>query len=187
MSDPEQLAIWKTVQILLNKVIYADSYSCRRDSQEGRDLRSLLTATGEKESEGEQSRLSYPQVGEGAGGEVMNTVEEARPHEPPDVESLLRKAQKPSADAMRLHPFYRGKIETVPKGCIRSIDDFAIWYTPGVAAPCRAIEKNPDLVYEYTSKWNTVAVISDGTRVLGSRRHWPQGRPAGHGGQGPAL
>ena len=97
----------------------------------------------------------------------MNTVKEARSHEPPDVESLLRKAQKPSADAMRLHPFYRGKIETVPKGCIRSIDDFAIWYTPGVAAPCRAIEKNPDLVYEYTSKWNTVAVISDGTRVLG--------------------
>ncbi len=97
----------------------------------------------------------------------MITVKEARAHEPPDVESLLRRAQKPSADAMRLHAFYRGKIETVPKGCIRSIDDFAIWYTPGVAAPCRAIEKNPDLVYEYTSKWNTVAVISDGTRVLG--------------------
>ena len=97
----------------------------------------------------------------------MNTVKEARSHEPPDVASLLRKAQKPSVDAMRLHSYYRGKIETVPKGCIRSIDDFAIWYTPGVAAPCRAIEKDPDLVYEYTSKWNTVAVVSDGTRVLG--------------------
>ncbi len=97
----------------------------------------------------------------------MTTVKEARSHEPPDIEALLRKAQKPSADAMRLHSFYRGKIEIVPKGCIRSIDDFAIWYTPGVAAPCKAIEKNPDLVYEYTSKWNTVAVVSDGTRVLG--------------------
>jgi malate dehydrogenase (oxaloacetate-decarboxylating) len=86
---------------------------------------------------------------------------------PPNVDELLAKAQKPSADAMRLHKFYRGKIETVPKGCIRSIDDFAIWYTPGVAAPCRAIQKDPDLVYEHTSKWNTVAVISDGTRVLG--------------------
>ena len=68
---------------------------------------------------------------------------------------------------MKLHPFYRGKIETVPKVCIRSLDDFAIWYTPGVAAPCRAIENDPELVYEHTNKWNTVAVISDGTRVLG--------------------
>jgi len=85
----------------------------------------------------------------------------------PNVQELLAKAQKPSADAMRLHPFYRGKIETAPKGCIRSIDDFAIWYTPGVAAPCRAIQANPELVYEHTNKWNTVAVVSDGTRVLG--------------------
>ncbi len=84
-----------------------------------------------------------------------------------DVGDLLARAQKPSADAMRLHPFYRGKMETVPKACIRSLDDFAIWYTPGVAASCRAIEKEPELVYEHTNKWNTVAVISDGTRVLG--------------------
>ena len=97
----------------------------------------------------------------------MITAKEAPSHEPPDVEALLKKAQKPSADAMRLHHFYRGKIETVPKGRIRDIDDFAIWYTPGVAAPCRAIEKDPDRVYDLTSKWNTVAVVSDGTRVLG--------------------
>jgi malate dehydrogenase (oxaloacetate-decarboxylating) len=84
-----------------------------------------------------------------------------------DVRGLLAKAQKPSADAMRLHPFYRGKIETVPKACIRSLEDFAIWYTPGVAAPCRAIEKDPELVYEHTNKWNTIAVVSDCTRVLG--------------------
>ena len=90
-----------------------------------------------------------------------------RVKEAPNVQELLAKAQKPAADAMKLHPFYRGKIETVPKSCIRSLDDFAIWYTPGVAAPCRAIQKDPELVYEYTNKWNTVAVISDGTRVLG--------------------
>jgi malate dehydrogenase (oxaloacetate-decarboxylating) len=84
-----------------------------------------------------------------------------------NVQELLAKAHKPSADAMQLHPFYRGKIEMMPKGCIRSIDDFAIWYTPGVAAPCRAIQKDPQLVYEHTNKWNTVAVISDGSRVLG--------------------
>ncbi len=83
------------------------------------------------------------------------------------VEQLLAKAKKPSADAMKLHPFYRGKVETVLKCCVRSFQDFAIWYTPGVAAPCRAIAENPELVYEYTNKWNTVAVVSDGTRVLG--------------------
>jgi malate dehydrogenase (oxaloacetate-decarboxylating) len=66
-----------------------------------------------------------------------------------------------------LHPFYRGKIETGIKVCIRSVDDFAIWYTPGVAAPCRAIQRDPELVYEHTNKWNTVAIVSDGTRVLG--------------------
>lgn len=83
------------------------------------------------------------------------------------VEELLAKAKKPSADAMRLHPFYRGKVETTLKCCVRSFQDFAIWYTPGVAAPCRAIQANPELVYDYTNKWNTVAVVSDGTRVLG--------------------
>jgi malate dehydrogenase (oxaloacetate-decarboxylating) len=83
------------------------------------------------------------------------------------VEELLAKAKKPSEDAMVLHPFYRGKIEMAMKCCVRTFQDFAIWYTPGVAAPCRAIEKDPELVYEYTNKWNTVAVVSDGTRVLG--------------------
>ena len=87
--------------------------------------------------------------------------------EPVNVDELLAKAKKPSADAMLLHPFYRGKIETALKCCVRDLQDFAIWYTPGVAAPCRAIAKQPELVYEYTNKWNTVAVVSDGTRVLG--------------------
>lgn len=84
-----------------------------------------------------------------------------------DVDELLAKAQKPSADAMKLHPFYRGKTETALKCAVRDFNDFAIWYTPGVAAPCRAINADPDKVYDYTNKWNTVAVISDGTRVLG--------------------
>jgi len=82
-------------------------------------------------------------------------------------EELLAKAKKPAQDAMRMHPFFRGKIQTAPKCVIRGIDDFAIWYTPGVAAPCRAIHEDEELVYEYTNKGNTVAVISDGTRVLG--------------------
>jgi malate dehydrogenase (oxaloacetate-decarboxylating) len=86
---------------------------------------------------------------------------------PINVDELLAKAKKPSADAMVLHPFYRGKVETALKCCVRDFNDFAIWYTPGVAAPCRAIAEDPEKVYEYTNKWNTVAVISDGTRVLG--------------------
>ncbi len=85
----------------------------------------------------------------------------------PTVEELLAKATQPSKDAMVLHPFYRGKVEVALKCCVRSLDDFAIWYTPGVAASCRAIEQDPELVYEHTHKWNTVAVVSDGTRVLG--------------------
>jgi malate dehydrogenase (oxaloacetate-decarboxylating) len=84
-----------------------------------------------------------------------------------NVDELLAKATQPSADAMRLHPFYRGKIETTLKCTVRSFDDFAIWYTPGVAAPCRAIAADPEKVYDYTNKWNTVMVVSDGTRVLG--------------------
>lgn len=82
-------------------------------------------------------------------------------------DSRLEQANKPKADALRLHPFYRGKMETVPKCAVRSLSDFSIWYSPGVAAPCTEIAQEPDLVYEYTSKWNTVAVVSDGSRVLG--------------------
>ena len=82
-------------------------------------------------------------------------------------EELITKAHKPAADAMKLHPFYKGKIQTVPRCAIRNLSDFNIWYTPGVAEPCLAINKNRELVYEFTSKWNTVAIISDGTRVLG--------------------
>ncbi|MGA2111145.1 MAG: NADP-dependent malic enzyme [Anaerolineales bacterium] len=85
----------------------------------------------------------------------------------PGVEEMLAKAKQPSADAMRLHPFYRGKVEVALKCPVRSFEDFAIWYTPGVAAPCKAIEQDPELVFEYTHKWNAVAVVSDGTRVLG--------------------
>ncbi len=82
-------------------------------------------------------------------------------------DELLAKASQPAEDAMRLHPFYRGKVETTLRCPVRDLNDFAIWYTPGVAAPCKAIAANPDLVYEHTHKWNTVAVVSDGSRVLG--------------------
>ncbi|MCL2485705.1 MAG: NADP-dependent malic enzyme, partial [Endomicrobia bacterium] len=84
-----------------------------------------------------------------------------------DVKKLLKAAQEPSNLARKLHPFYKGKIEVVPKCRIRDFNDFSIWYSPGVGAVCTDIYKNPELVYEYTNKWNSVAVVSDGTRVLG--------------------
>ncbi|MCL2032287.1 MAG: NADP-dependent malic enzyme [Methanomassiliicoccaceae archaeon] len=83
------------------------------------------------------------------------------------IEERLERAKKPGQDAMILHKYYGGKIEITPKACVRSFNDFAIWYSPGVAEPCRDIQKNPEMVYEHTCKWNTVAVVSDGTRVLG--------------------
>ncbi|NOR38039.1 MAG: malate dehydrogenase, partial [Candidatus Thorarchaeota archaeon] len=83
------------------------------------------------------------------------------------VEYLKRKAEKPGRDAMILHPFYRGKVATASKVPVRTFDDFAIWYTPGVAKACLAIKENPEQAYEMLNKGNMVAVVTDGTRVLG--------------------
>jgi len=82
-------------------------------------------------------------------------------------EESLRKAYLPSQLALKYHPFYRGKIEIVPKCPIRSFDDFAIWYTPGVAEACESIKNMPETVFEFTNKWNTIAIVTDGSRVLG--------------------
>ncbi len=79
----------------------------------------------------------------------------------------LKRAYIPARLAMKYHPFYHGKIEIAPKVPVNSYDDFAIWYTPGVADPCRDIQKNPERVFDYTNKWNSVAIVTDGTRVLG--------------------
>ena len=77
------------------------------------------------------------------------------------------KAARASEEALRLHPFYRGKIQTMPKCPIRDFNDFALWYTPGVAAASRAVHADPDAGYEYTNRGNVVGIVSDGTRVLG--------------------
>jgi len=82
-------------------------------------------------------------------------------------EELLAKAERPSKESLRLHEFYNGVWEVVPKCCIRNFDDFAIWYTPGVAATCKDIYAHPEKVFAATNKRNAVAVVSDGTRVLG--------------------
>ena len=79
----------------------------------------------------------------------------------------LAKAATPATEALKLHPFYRGKVQVLPKCPMRGADDFAIWYSPGVAAPCQAIVADPAEVYAHTNKGNTVAIVSGGTRVLG--------------------
>ncbi len=85
----------------------------------------------------------------------------------PTVDELLAKAKKPAQLASPMHRFYEGKMQVIPKCAIRSVDDFAVWYTPGVASPCREIQADPDKSFELTNRWNYVAVVSDGTRVLG--------------------
>ncbi|MDA4125006.1 MAG: NADP-dependent malic enzyme [Thaumarchaeota archaeon] len=80
-----------------------------------------------------------------------------------------------SKKAIAYSKFYGGKVGTAPKVPVRSLEDFSIWYTPGVAAVSRLIEADPELSFEYTGRWNTVAVVSDGSRVLGLGNIGPEG------------
>lgn len=72
-----------------------------------------------------------------------------------------------SEKALMLHEKWNGKIDTVSKAEVNSREDLALAYTPGVAEPCKVIAENPDAAYKYTIKANTVAVVSDGSAVLG--------------------
>lgn len=69
--------------------------------------------------------------------------------------------------SLRLHSKWRGKFEISSTVEINTKEELSIAYTPGVAEPCLAIQRNPELSYEYTRRWNLVAVITDGTAVLG--------------------
>lgn len=69
--------------------------------------------------------------------------------------------------ALKLHEEWNGKIETNSKCSVKTAEDLSLAYTPGVAEPCREIAKDPSKVYLYTGKANTIAVVSDGSAVLG--------------------
>lgn len=70
-------------------------------------------------------------------------------------------------EALQYHENLKGKLEIASRVEIKNEKDLSLAYTPGVAEPCREIHRDPSLAYTYTRKWNTVAVISDGTAVLG--------------------
>ena len=80
---------------------------------------------------------------------------------------MVEELDRPSKAAVKAAPYYGGKLEIIPKIPVRSLEDFAVWYTPGVAAVCKAIKEKRDLSFEYTWRWNTIAVVTNGTRVLG--------------------
>ncbi|MGA2883684.1 MAG: NADP-dependent malic enzyme [Halobacteriota archaeon] len=86
----------------------------------------------------------------------------------------LERARRPGTLAKELNAFYKGKIEVSLKVPVRSFSDFAIWYTPGVATPCREIAADQSKVWTTTNRGNTIAVVSDGSRVLGLGDIGPQ-------------
>ena len=69
--------------------------------------------------------------------------------------------------ALLLHEKWGGKLEITSKAAVKSREDLALAYTPGVAEPCKVIADNPEAAYQYTIKSNTIAVVSDGSAVLG--------------------
>ncbi len=70
-------------------------------------------------------------------------------------------------ESLKLHRQWRGKLETVPKMEVKDKEALSLAYTPGVAQPCLEIQADSDQSYELTGRWNTVAVVTDGTAVLG--------------------
>jgi malate dehydrogenase (oxaloacetate-decarboxylating) len=90
------------------------------------------------------------------------------------AESEAAQTARLSERAIRLSEYYRGKIETVPKVPVRSLRDFSLWYTPGIAAVSQEIQHDADRAFHLTGRWNTIAVLTDGSRVLGLGNIGPQ-------------
>lgn len=86
-----------------------------------------------------------------------------------------KKREDASKLAIEYSRYYHGKIQTAPKVPVTSLDDFSVWYTPGVAAVSLAVSKKPDLSFEYTNRWNMLCILTDGSRVLGLGDIGPEG------------
>ena len=72
-----------------------------------------------------------------------------------------------AAESLKLHYEWKGKLEVTPRAAVDSKEALSLAYTPGVAQPCLEIQKDVNKSYELTRRWNTVAVVTDGTAVLG--------------------
>jgi malate dehydrogenase (oxaloacetate-decarboxylating) len=83
------------------------------------------------------------------------------------VDERAARAARPAAESLRLHALCHGKMQTLPKCPISGFEDFAVWYSPGVAEPSKAIAADAEAAWVHTSKGNTIAIVTDGTRVLG--------------------
>jgi malate dehydrogenase (oxaloacetate-decarboxylating) len=77
--------------------------------------------------------------------------------------------------ALEYSKYFEGKVQTIPKVPINNLNDFSIWYTPGVAAVSLAVAKNKDLSFEFTNRWNNLCILTDGSRVLGLGDIGPEG------------
>jgi len=86
-----------------------------------------------------------------------------------------KKSHDTSKLALEYSRYYQGKMQTIPKVPVTSLDDFSVWYTPGVAAVSLAVAKNHDLSFEYTNRWNMLCILTDGSRVLGLGDIGPEG------------
>jgi len=81
--------------------------------------------------------------------------------------AILKTAMDYATESLRKHYEWRGKLEIIPKMPVSTREDLSLAYTPGVAQPCLEIQKYPEKSWELTGRWNTVAVVTDGTAVLG--------------------
>jgi len=104
---------------------------------------------------------------EGRSGRRGRSVRDASERGEDQTDALGRRS-------VELSEFYQGKIETVPKVPVRSLEDFSLWYTPGVAAVSRTIQADADRSFDLTGRWNTIAIVTDGSRVLGLGDIGPQ-------------
>ncbi|HZY91267.1 MAG TPA: NADP-dependent malic enzyme [Thermoplasmata archaeon] len=85
----------------------------------------------------------------------------------PTHEAEAKETEELGKRSVELARHFQGKIETVPHVPVRSLADFALWYTPGIAAVSRQIAADPESAFDLTGRWNTIAIVTDGSRILG--------------------